>query len=103
MTIRSNQRWQKVDEETTPRHTCAEKVRRLEAAYSLGLSHLHTSPYLAAHVRARTRAYMRARARVCVCNQVWYVWRCDSRLILNHKFRHTSKEGYGLIGEVWHG
>lgn len=87
--IRFNQGSQKFVGVVQPRPTCAEKVRRLEALISLGSSNRPTSPNLAARRRARTRAYRRARARLCVYYQVRQVRRLDSSLIAKENFRPT--------------
>ena len=98
---RSSQRSQKVREVVQPRPTCAEKVRRLKSAPLLGLSNRPTSSNLHAHPRARTRAYMRVRARTPVCVYLpRQVGRLDSGLIQQGKNRPTSKSRLGGFGEV---
>lgn len=63
MKNRSNQRWQKGVLAVQPRPTCAEKVGRFFPFNFKLLSNRPTSSNLP---RTCARAYMRARARVCV-------------------------------------
>jgi hypothetical protein len=99
--VRFNQGSQKVVEAVQPRPTCAEKVRRLEAAPLLGSSNRLTSSNLTAHTHAHTRAYTRAHARLCALIQVRQVRRLDSNLILMAFFRPTFQQQVRRISGGW--
>lgn len=99
--IRSNQGSQQVIGVVQPRPTFAEKVRRLQAAPLLGLSNRPTSSNLTPHTRPRTPAYMRARARPCVCILGRQVRRLDSGLIVRVFLRPTSPQKVRRMKGGW--